>query len=69
MESRDSPRAERLGDKTLARAVGQAMGENPTPIIMPSILAPEGPSAHEGKTQTYLSRYSANPCSVAAILA
>ena len=26
--------AERLGDKTLARAVGQAMGENPTPIIM-----------------------------------
>ncbi len=27
--------AERLGDKTLARAVGQAMGENPTPIIMP----------------------------------
>ena len=27
--------AEQLGDKTLARAVGQAMGENPTPIIMP----------------------------------
>ncbi len=27
--------AERLGDKLLARAVGQAMGENPTPIIMP----------------------------------
>src|SRR5271169_487968 len=27
--------AERLGDKTLARAVGQAMGENPTPIIIP----------------------------------
>jgi len=27
--------AERLGDKTLARAVGQAMGENRTPIIMP----------------------------------
>jgi methylated-DNA-[protein]-cysteine S-methyltransferase len=27
--------AERLGDKTLARAVGQAMGENPTPIVMP----------------------------------
>jgi methylated-DNA-[protein]-cysteine S-methyltransferase len=27
--------AERLGDKTLARAVGHAMGENPTPIIMP----------------------------------
>jgi len=27
--------AECLGDKTLARAVGRAMGENPTPIIMP----------------------------------
>jgi len=27
--------AERLGDKLLARDVGQAMGENPTPIIMP----------------------------------
>ena len=27
--------AEHLGDKTLARAVGQAMGENPTPVIMP----------------------------------
>jgi methylated-DNA-[protein]-cysteine S-methyltransferase len=27
--------AERFGDKTLARAVGQAMGENPTPLIMP----------------------------------
>jgi methylated-DNA-[protein]-cysteine S-methyltransferase len=27
--------AERLGDKMLARAVGQAMGENPTPVIMP----------------------------------
>jgi methylated-DNA-[protein]-cysteine S-methyltransferase len=27
--------AERLGDKTLARAVGQAMGENPTPLIVP----------------------------------
>ena len=27
--------AERVGDKTLARAVGQAMGENPTPLIMP----------------------------------
>jgi len=27
--------AERLGDKTLARAVGQAMGENPTPVVMP----------------------------------
>jgi methylated-DNA-[protein]-cysteine S-methyltransferase len=27
--------AGRLGDKTLARAVGQAMGENPTPLIMP----------------------------------
>lgn len=27
--------AERLGDKSLAREVGQAMGENPTPIVMP----------------------------------
>ena len=27
--------AERLGDKTLSREVGQAMGENPTPLIMP----------------------------------
>jgi methylated-DNA-[protein]-cysteine S-methyltransferase len=27
--------AEQLGDKLLARAVGQVMGENPTPIIMP----------------------------------
>jgi len=27
--------AERLGDKSLARDVGQAMGENPTPLIMP----------------------------------
>jgi len=27
--------AERLGDKALSREVGQAMGENPTPIIMP----------------------------------
>ena len=27
--------AEKLGDKMLARDVGQAMGENPTPIIMP----------------------------------
>ena len=27
--------AERLGDKMLARGVGQAMGENPSPIIMP----------------------------------
>ncbi len=36
--------AERLGDKTLARAVGQAMGENPTPVIMPChrVLAASG---------------------------
>jgi methylated-DNA-[protein]-cysteine S-methyltransferase len=36
--------AERLGDKSLARAVGQAMGENPTPIIMPChrVLAANG---------------------------
>lgn len=27
--------AERLGDRTLARDVGQALGENPTPIIVP----------------------------------
>ena len=27
--------AERLGDKSLAREVGRAMGENPTPLIMP----------------------------------
>ena len=27
--------AERLGDKALSREVGQAMGENPTPVIMP----------------------------------
>jgi methylated-DNA-[protein]-cysteine S-methyltransferase len=36
--------AERLGDKALARAVGQAMGENPTPIVMPChrVLAANG---------------------------
>ena len=27
--------AERLGDKALARAVGQALGENPVPLIVP----------------------------------
>ena len=27
--------AERFGDKTLARAVGQAMGQNPCPVVMP----------------------------------
>lgn len=27
--------AERLGDKTLSRAVGQAMGQNPCPIVIP----------------------------------
>jgi methylated-DNA-[protein]-cysteine S-methyltransferase len=27
--------AERLGDKSLARAVGQALGENPYPLVMP----------------------------------
>src|SRR6185369_7667787 len=38
--------AERLGDKTLARVVGQAMGENPTPIVMPChrVLAAGGKS-------------------------
>lgn len=36
--------AERLGDKLLARDVGQAMGQNPTPIIMPChrVLAANG---------------------------
>jgi methylated-DNA-[protein]-cysteine S-methyltransferase len=36
--------AERLGDKLLARDVGQALGENPTPIIMPChrVLAASG---------------------------
>jgi methylated-DNA-[protein]-cysteine S-methyltransferase len=36
--------AERLGDRGLARAVGQAMGENPTPIIVPChrVLAANG---------------------------
>jgi methylated-DNA-[protein]-cysteine S-methyltransferase len=38
--------AARLGDKTLAREVGQAMGENPTPLIMPChrVLAANGKS-------------------------
>ncbi len=38
--------AERLGDKLLARAVGQALGENPVPIIMPChrVLAAGGKS-------------------------
>jgi methylated-DNA-[protein]-cysteine S-methyltransferase len=38
--------AEKLGDKQLARAVGQAMGENPTPIVMPChrVLAANGRS-------------------------
>lgn len=36
--------AERLGDKALARAVGQAMGENRCPIVMPChrVLAASG---------------------------
>jgi methylated-DNA-[protein]-cysteine S-methyltransferase len=36
--------AERLGDKLLARAVGQALGENPCPIVMPChrVLAADG---------------------------
>jgi methylated-DNA-[protein]-cysteine S-methyltransferase len=36
--------AERLGDKLLARDVGQALAENPTPIIMPChrVLAADG---------------------------
>jgi methylated-DNA-[protein]-cysteine S-methyltransferase len=38
--------AQRLGDKTLARAVGQAMGQNPCPIVMPChrVLAADGKS-------------------------
>jgi methylated-DNA-[protein]-cysteine S-methyltransferase len=38
--------AERLGDKMLARDVGQAMGENPTPLIVPChrVLAANGRS-------------------------
>lgn len=36
--------AERLGDKTLARAVGTAMGQNPCPVVMPChrVLAASG---------------------------
>jgi len=38
--------AERLGDKALARAVGQALGDNPCPIVMPChrVLAANGRS-------------------------
>ena len=38
--------AERLGDKALSRAVGQALGENPCPIVMPChrVLAANGKS-------------------------
>jgi methylated-DNA-[protein]-cysteine S-methyltransferase len=38
--------AERLGDRTLARAVGQALGENPFPIVVPChrVLAAGGRS-------------------------
>jgi len=38
--------AARLGDKTLARAVGQAMGQNPCPVVMPChrVLAASGAS-------------------------
>jgi methylated-DNA-[protein]-cysteine S-methyltransferase len=38
--------AERLGDKLLARAVGQALGENPIPLIVPChrVLATGGKS-------------------------
>jgi methylated-DNA-[protein]-cysteine S-methyltransferase len=36
--------AEKLGDRLLARDVGQAMGQNPTPVIMPChrVLAASG---------------------------
>lgn len=42
----DGEVAERLGDKALSRAVGQALGENPVPIIMPChrVLAAGGKS-------------------------
>ena len=38
--------AERLGDRALSRAVGQALGENPCPIVMPChrVLAANGKS-------------------------
>lgn len=38
--------AQRLGDRTLARAVGQALGQNPCPIVMPChrVLAAGGKS-------------------------
>lgn len=38
--------AEKLGDKSLARAVGQAMGQNPCPVVMPChrVLAASGKS-------------------------
>ncbi|MBI1203104.1 MAG: methylated-DNA--[protein]-cysteine S-methyltransferase [Rhodopseudomonas sp.] len=38
--------AEKLGDKSLARAVGVAMGQNPCPIVMPChrVLAASGKS-------------------------
>lgn len=38
--------AERLGDKSLARAVGVAMGQNPCPVVMPChrVLAASGNS-------------------------
>ncbi len=36
--------AERLGDRALARAVGQALGQNPCPLVMPChrVLAADG---------------------------
>jgi methylated-DNA-[protein]-cysteine S-methyltransferase len=42
--------AERLGDRSLARAVGQAMGDNPTPIVMPChrVLAAGGKTGAYG---------------------
>jgi methylated-DNA-[protein]-cysteine S-methyltransferase len=38
--------AERLGDRALAREVGQALGENPTPLVVPChrVLAADGRS-------------------------
>lgn len=46
--------AERLGDRTLARAVGTALGQNPCPIVMPChrVLAAGGKTSG-GKTSGF----------------
>ena len=56
--------AERLGDKLLARAVGQALGENPVPLIIPChrVLAAGGKTggfSASGGVVTKLRRTSA----------